>query len=364
MAQKEKMITKGQLFLFIIQAQIGVGILSLPSKLNETAKGGGGLSVLVAGAITQFAILLLWLLLKNFPGLNLFNICLKLGGPIIGSLLIIVYIGYFILLGSNIMLSAVEVLRRWMLQTTPRWAVLGLFSIMTLYLAREKLTVLARFYTLASLLFIPLFLFICYGLTQAHLENMLPLLEKGVWNIVKGAKDTTISMYGFELMLIIYPLSEGTDKQKLLTVSLANLFVTLFYVFVVSTCLMFFNSEQMKMIPEPVIYLMKSLSFFIVDRADILFLPIWAITLVCSIVSYCYAASFGLSVLFRRKSHRNFAPFVKITTFMIALAPVTSVGIHLLDTASAYAAYLFIGGLPLVMLIISQFIKRKGSGPA
>ncbi|WP_157685592.1 GerAB/ArcD/ProY family transporter [Paenibacillus donghaensis] len=364
MAQKEKKITRGQLFLFIIQAQIGVGILSLPNKLNETAKGGGGLSVLVAGVITQLVIILLWVLLKKFPGLNLFGICIKLGGPIIGSLLIILYIGYFILLGSNIMLSAVEVLRRWMLQTTPRWAVLALFSIMTLYLAREKLTVLARFYTLASMLFIPLFLFIIYGLTQAHLENMLPLLEKGFWNIVKGAKETTISMYGFELMLIIYPLSEGTDKQKLITVSLSNLFVTLFYFFVVSTCLMFFNSEQIKMIPEPVIYLMKSLSFFIIDRADILFLPIWTITLVCSIVSYCYAASMGFSVLLRRKSHRNFTPFVKIITFIIALAPVTSVGIHLLDTASTYAAYLFIGGLPLVMLIISLFIKRKGSGLA
>ncbi|WP_342479854.1 GerAB/ArcD/ProY family transporter [Paenibacillus sp. FSL L8-0340] len=364
MAQKEKMITRGQLFLFIIQAQIGVGILSLPNKLNETAKGGGGLSVLVAGVITQLVIILLWVLLKKFPGLNLFGICMKLAGPIIGSLLIILYIGYFILLGSNIMLSAVEVLRRWMLQTTPRWAVLALFSIMTLYLSREKLTVLARFYTLASVLFIPLFLFIIYGLTQAHLENMLPLLEKGFWNIVKGAKETTISMYGFELMLIIYPLSEGTDKQKLITVSLSNLFVTLFYFFVVSTCLMFFNSEQIKMIPEPVIYLMKSLSFFIVDRADILFLPIWAITLVCSIVSYCYAASMGLSALLRRKSHRNFTPFVKITTFIIALAPVTSVGIHLLDTASTYAAYFFIGGLPLVMLIISLMIKRKGSGLA
>lgn len=364
MIQKEKMISREQLFLFIIQAQIGVGILALPFKLNETAKGGGGLSVLVAGFITQLVIILLWVLMKKFPGLNLFNICLKIGGPIIGSLLIIAYIGYFILLGSNTMLTSVEVLRRWMLQSTPRWAVLGLFSIMTLYLAREKLTVLARFYTLATVLFIPLILFVGYGLTQAHLEYMFPILDGGYWSIVKGAQDTTISMYGFELMLIIYPLSEGTNKQRLLIISLANLFVTLFYVFVVSTCLMVFNSEQIKYIPEPVIYLMKSLNFYIVDRADTFFLPIWTITLVCSVVGYCYAASIGLSVLFRKKSHKNFTPFVKLISFMIALTPVTIVGIQRLNTVSEYATYLFIGGIPLIILMISLLMKRKVDGLA
>ncbi|MEK3749881.1 GerAB/ArcD/ProY family transporter [Paenibacillus sp. FSL E2-8871] len=364
MTQKEKMITRGQLFCFMIQAQIGVGILSLPFKLNEAAKGGGGLSVLIAGIITQLVILLLWVLLKNFPGLNLFSICLKLGGPIIGRILIIAYICYFVLLGSNIMFSAVEVLQRWILQSTPRWAILTLFSIMTLYLAREKLTVLARFYTLATVLFVPLILFVSYGLTQAHFEFMLPLLENGFWNVVKGAQESTKSMYGFEMMMIIYPLSKGTNKQKLMTISLASWFVTLLYVFVVSTCLMVFNSEQIKIMPEPVIYLVKSLNFYIVDRADILFLPIWAITLVCSIVSYCYAASIGLSVLFSRKSHKHFAPFVKIISFMIALAPVTPAGVDLFDTAANYAAYVFIAGLSMVLLMISLFMKRKPGGLA
>lgn len=364
MAHTEKTITRTQFFLIIIQAQIGVGVLSLPNKLNQTAKGGGGISVLIAGLITQTVIILMWALMKKFPGLSLYDICLKLGGKIIGRIFITAYIGYFILLGANIMLSAVEILHRWLLQSTPRWALLGLFSIMTLYLAKEKLTILARFYTLATFLFIPLILLISYGLTQAHLEYMFPLLETGIWNIVKGAKDTTISMYGFELMLIIYPFAAGNNKQKLLTISMANWFVTLFYVFVVDTCLMVFNSQQLAIIPEPVIYLMKSLNFYIVDRADILFLPIWAITLVCSIVSYCYAASIGLTVLLNQKDHKLFAPFVKIMTYVVALAPLTPAAVHRLDKASEYTAFLFIAGLPLILLIVSLFIRKKAGDPA
>ncbi|UNK16381.1 spore germination protein [Paenibacillus sp. N3/727] len=359
MTHSEKMLSKLQFFFFIIQAQIGVGVLSIPHELNNNAMGGSGLSVLIAGFVTQMIIFILWFLLKKYPGLSLFHICLKLCGPVIGRLLIVCYIGHFILLAANILLSTVDVLQSWILLSTPKWVLLGLFSIMALYLAREKLTVLARFYALASFLFVPLIFFVSYGLTQSRVEYMFPLLEAGYMNIVKGAKDATISMYGFEMMLIIFPYTQGSNKQRLMTISLANLFVTLFYTFVVVTCVMVFNTEQLRLIPEPVIYLMKSLNFYVFDRADVLFLPIWAITLVCSIVSYCYAPSIGLTVLFKRSNHKNFAPYVIIVSYIIALFPITPIAIHQLDRAAEYSAYLFIVGIPFVMMILSLFVKRK-----
>lgn len=355
----EKMLSNTQFFFFIIQAQIGVGVLSIPYKLNNEAKGGSGFSVLIAGFVTQLIIIIMWFLMKKYPGLTLFHICQKQFGPVIGRLLIVCYIAHFILLGANIMLSTVEILHRWILISTPKWVLLALFSIMTLYLAREKLTVLARFYTLASFLFIPLIFFVSYGLTQARIEYMLPLLEAGSINILKGAKDATISMYGFEMMLVIFPFTMGSNKQRLLTISAANLFVTLFYTFVVVTCVMVFNSEQLQLIPEPVIYLMKTLNFYIFDRADVLFLPVWAITLVCSITSYCYAASNALAVLFQRNNHKSFTPYVKIAIYIIALIPVTPMAIRQLDKIAEYSAYLFIAAIPIGMTILSLFFKRK-----
>jgi len=364
MVRTEKKMSARQLFLFIIQAQIGVGVLSIPYKLNETAKGGAGITVLITGVITQLIILMYWVLLRKFPDLNLFQICLRLGGRVFGKLLIAGYIGYFVLLGANIMLSAVGVLQRWMMNATPTWILLALFSIMTYYMAKEKLTVLARFYTLSSALFIPLIIFVSYGITQAHLEYMFPLMEAGIWNILKATKDTTISMYGFEVILIIFPLIEASDKKKLMMVSMSNLFVTLFYTFVVCTCLMVFNTEQLRLIPEPVLYLVKSLNFYIVDRADVLFLPIWSITLVCSITSYTYSASVGLAQLTNRKDHKLFTPYVNAAMFLITLIPATPIAIHRLDVSAEYAAYLFIFVLPLAMMTVSKLFKKKVGRPA
>ncbi len=56
-----------QFTFFVIQCQIGVGILSLPNRLHPIAKGGGWISALIAGLAIQLIILLMWLFLyKRF----------------------------------------------------------------------------------------------------------------------------------------------------------------------------------------------------------------------------------------------------------------------------------------------------------
>ncbi|MNY23088.1 hypothetical protein D3C86_1567360 [compost metagenome] len=59
-----------------------------------------------------------------------------------------------------------------------------------------------------------------------------------------------------------------------------------------------------------------------------------------------------------------FAPFVKIMSFMIALAPITPAAILKLNRAAEYMAYLFIGGVPLALLLLSLLFKRKAGSLA
>lgn len=57
--------TKTQLLFFIIQTQIGVGILSLPYSVFQRAKQDGWMSILLAGLVVQLLILLFWMLAKD-----------------------------------------------------------------------------------------------------------------------------------------------------------------------------------------------------------------------------------------------------------------------------------------------------------
>ncbi|AGF99273.1 GerAB/ArcD/ProY family transporter [Bacillus thuringiensis] len=49
MTNTQSKISLVQFTFFVIQCQIGVGILSLPNRLHPIAKGGGWISALIAG---------------------------------------------------------------------------------------------------------------------------------------------------------------------------------------------------------------------------------------------------------------------------------------------------------------------------
>ncbi len=49
----EKSITLNQMFFVIIQAQVGISLLSIPFKAHKYAKGNAWISVIIAGLIVQ-----------------------------------------------------------------------------------------------------------------------------------------------------------------------------------------------------------------------------------------------------------------------------------------------------------------------
>lgn len=111
MISNQSKITLGQLTVFIIQCQIGVGILSLPNRLHSISKGGGWISTLIAGLVIQIIILLMWLLMKRFPGATLYEIVSKMFGNVFGKILGVSYIFYFMLIGMTITLNACSVIK-------------------------------------------------------------------------------------------------------------------------------------------------------------------------------------------------------------------------------------------------------------
>lgn len=147
---KETTITRGQLFLLIMKFEIGVDILSLPYRIHLLSKGGGWISVFLGGFLIQLVILLCWLLMRRFPNSSIYDIVTLITGKWMGKLLIIAYVGYFLLMGTSVLVNAYGVINRWMLQDTPRWAILALFLFSSIYLVRQKLRIIARVLVLIS----------------------------------------------------------------------------------------------------------------------------------------------------------------------------------------------------------------------
>lgn len=167
-------------------------------------------------------------------------------------------------------------------------------------------------------------------------------------------------MYGFEIILIAFPKVNGNSVAKLKAISIANGFVTLFYTFTVWICFIVFSPKQIELIPEPVAYLLRSLHIGIIDRTDLLFIPIWMITVVASIASYYCAASIGIRHIFNLANHKKAVPIVGIIAFSVALFIDTPEELKVIATFTDKFTYIFIVVLPLLFLLYSVIRKKKG----
>jgi len=350
-----------QLTFFVIQCQIGVGILSLPNRLHPIAKGGGWISVLIAGLAIQLIILLMWFLLRRFPDANMYEIACMMFGNKFGKLLGFSYVFYFTLIGMTVMLNACNVIKVWILQATPWYAILLLFTIACCYVAYNTFKVIVRFYVMASILILPMALLIALGLSRADFSYIFPITEAGWWNIIQASKETITAMYGFEIILIAFPKVNGNPVARLKAISIANGFVTIFYTFTVWICFIVFSPKQIELIPEPVAYLLRSLHIRIVDRTDLIFIPIWMITVVASIASCYAAASIGIGHIFNLANHKKSVPIVGIISFSIALFIDTPEELKLIANFTDKFTYIFIIVLPFLFLLYSLFRNKKGA---
>lgn len=357
-------ITLTQFSFFVAQCQIGVGILTLPNRLHYIAKGGGWISTLIAGLIVQIFILIIWLLLKRFPEVTIYEIVRTMFGDILGKIFGFSYIFYFILIGTTIMVSSGNIIKIWILQATPWPVILILGPIASSFLIYSTFKVMVRFYDMTLILIIPMAFLIGIGLTRAEFSYPFPITEAGWWNIIRASKETITAMYGFEIILIAYPFVKGKPAAKLKAISLANGFVTIFYTFTVWICYIVFSPNQIELIPQPVIYLLRSLHIGIIDRTDLIFIPIWMITVVCSYASYYYAASVGIENIFKLNNHKKAVPIVALISFSVALFINTPEKLKIIAKFTDNLTYIFIAVLPLLFLFYAILRNKKGENYA
>lgn len=355
-------ISMAQFTFFIIQTQVGVGILSLPFAIfNGGAKTDGWISVLLAGLFIQGVIFICWLLSKHHPGLPFSEILTTLFGKIIGKSILFLYIIYFILVSTTILSLFYQIIRDWALPNTPSWFIGLLISLPIFYLIIDKLRVIVRFHVLSSFYIILLVFFTLPAYTHVDIRFLLPIGENGLLNILKGTKESLLSMLGFELILFIFPFVQGSEKQKLVSASVANGIVTLLYTYLTFLTYIFFHPEEIPLVPEPVLYLLKAFSFTIVERVDIVFLTIWLISVITSLMSYIYVNSFSFAYFLKNnRKHHSYVLYMLGIPYVLSILPNSVYMNEKLGSIVGNLGLLFAICIPILSYIISALFYKRG----
>ncbi|MFS0838350.1 GerAB/ArcD/ProY family transporter [Paenibacillus sp. 1P03SA] len=362
MTPNSNKISPKQMLFLILQTQIGVQVLYLPSRVQAIAKGDAWMSILLAGLFSQLLILIMWSLNKRFPSATLYDFMPRLTGKAVAVFIQVLYIVYFTAQSSLILMFFYEVIRDWVFPETPKWLITGLMVLVCVYLTQENLKIMARFFLLVSCVFLIMIFISAYAYTHSNLLYIFPIGQAGLLPVVRAAHEAMNTLSGYEWILFCYPFVEGTPRQKLAAVSAANAISTLLYTFLVFTSLVVFSPAELPLLPHPVLYMVKALTFAIIERPDLYFLSAWIVVVATSIMAYLYLASTGIAQLFGRSSHRKPVLYTAMSLMAAALLIRDQNVMRILGKIVSLSSYAFLAAIPLLLLLISLVFHIREGG--
>jgi spore germination protein (amino acid permease) len=352
-------LTKTQIFFLVVQTQVGFGMLNLPNKLQETSKNDGWLSIILAGLCIQCILIFYWLLLKRFPNYKYYEITRCVFGKYVGTLCNLATYIYLILTSAFVLIVSAKLIHEILLNRTPYWVIGLLLFTMCIYLSNSGIQVLTRVLTVLSalILFFIILSFLTYKL-HMDVNNILPIGRSGLKNIILGVKESFISLYGFEIILFLYPLAAEKKKGFLKNITYTNVFVIGMTVYFTILSMLIFNSNLIAQIKLPVVYLFRPLQFMTTDRIDQLFFSVWAIPMVLSVSVYIFFASRFLKSISKLKSRPIILTGI-LAFLLFLLSEKSDVMLGYYANIIELLSYLTIFIIPITLLLTSLVFRKK-----
>lgn len=350
---------KTQLFWFFMHAQIGIGLFALPNNVYKHAQTDGWISLIIAGVVVQLVFFCLYVLHKRFPNDTLFTICEKAVGKVFGKILITVLIVYFFAIATLVLKGFTQLIAIWILNDTPETVFVILFIATCLPMLLASLKQMGRILVLTAPIVLLIPIIAAYAFIYGDYLNLLPIGIAHADGIIRGVFSSMFAINGFIVLSVVFPYVKASPKEKLKVLSWAHWSVTAIYIIVLMTSFISFSHGEMKLLPEPYLYMIKSFSLTLIERLDLIFLSIWSLSIITTYVIFIYCSSIGVLHLFKSTRYRLVIILTVILTAVLELLPATvyefSEWVDYINKPSAYLTFL----LPLFLVVVSTRIKRR-----
>lgn len=354
-------ITTTQTSIFLTNAVLGAGILTLPRVIAFDSESPDlWLSILLGGLIVMCLVLVMAKLSQKFPGKTVFQYSGKIVGKPLAVIPCMLLIVYFIMIAGFEARVLVEVTMFFLLEGTPIWAILIPFIWLSCYLIFGGINAIAR---LIQLIFpiCALVLVVSYALSLRifDIDNLRPFLGEGLLPIFKGLKSTILVFSGFEVIMLLVAHMQHPEKAIKAVVVGISVPVFLYFltiIFVVGGM----SIDAVLRSTWPTIDLLRSFEvtglFF--ERLEFPFLVIWTMQMFSNFTCYYYGASVGVSQLFNLQYRPVIFGLMPIL-YIAALIPKRINDVFAMgDFIGWFAAGLFFI-IPLPLYIV-WLIRRKG----
>lgn len=357
-------ISSKQIKAIVVSTIIGVGILTLPNTIALAMGNDGWIAIILGGLFVIPFLIIINKIFELYPDKDFFQIGREVLGKWIFNIFLIVYLWNFILFSALITRSLAEVIKAFLLLTTPTELIIVTFIIATSYIARLNIQIIGRAsYHIYPIIIMFMIFLTLVTITGVDFTNMLPVFQSNVKQLPKGIGITFFSYAGFEILLFVLPFAEEkgkTLKSSLIGISLVILIYTV--IFVISLSQYGLNHLQRQTFPTLSLIKEVDLPGLFIENLDGVVMSAWVIIVFGTLAPYYYAAGRILSNLFSTKSQDLFIlpllPFI----YIISLIPQNIVQLNdtlgkIINYTSAFSMIL----APIIIYCIGYYKTRRES---
>ncbi|MDL4840419.1 GerAB/ArcD/ProY family transporter [Aquibacillus rhizosphaerae] len=286
------------LFFIISSIQTGTGIMSTPRYIFKEAKQDAWISVIIAGLCMHLIIFVMFAILKKYKNTDIFGIQTDLFGKWISRVLGTIFIIYLFSSLVSILINYIQVVQVFIYPMLSPWLLsIMILSIVT-YAVLGGLRVAVGVTFTFFILTLWLIFFLYKPMTLMDFGHFKPMFEATPMELLKGARATTYSFLGLEILFFLYPFIDNKKKAQLPT-QLGIVMTTFLVLLVTFISIGFFGGDLLERSIWPVLILYKLIEYAVIERFDLIIVTQWMMVIVPNMILITWMISYGLKRMYQ-----------------------------------------------------------------
>lgn len=346
-------------FFLIHSLQFGVGVLGFQRIITMDSGHDAWIAILASGVIVHISIFLIYQIMKDQEG-NILDIHKKLFGKWIGSLLNAIVILYFIILAINVLRTFIEVIQVWMFPDLNVWLYSFVFLVLVYYILNGGFRVVTGISFFGVILPSYLIFTFFFTLKFSNFNNLLPVFDHSIADLLKSTKKMSLSILGFEALLMYYPFLKNPLKSRKWA-HFGALLTTVLYVIIMLVSIVYFSEEQLQKNIWATLTIWKIVEMPFVERFEYIGIANWNLVILPNVCLSLWCASRGMKQLVKIKQKYTILIVLAVTYGAVNFIKNREQINLLNDLIGKVAFFIFIAYIPALYLLTLIYRKWKGS---
>ncbi|WP_027625866.1 GerAB/ArcD/ProY family transporter [Clostridium lundense] len=305
----ENELTEMEFTLVLIGCMIGIGILSLPNDVIKISKQDGWISAILGAVYPLYIVFLASYVSKSYPNEDILALSKKFFGKIFGNIFNLIFVLYFGLLTTEVASGVYNVLTIYIVPFLNKWTILMVMYCSIAYTAYQGTKTIGRLNEIIFFSTIIIFLIPLEAIKDGSILNIRPVFGSGIWNIVKGTKETIFAYAGIEIIFLIYPFLKNNTRLKACGLKSIAFCVAVYATFTIIDIL-YLGIDTSLLFIWPLVTITESIMVPVINSFRYIFMSLWALTMFKNICNEYFIFAHGLSEI-TKKVHRKI--FVVLT---------------------------------------------------